>query len=455
MKKIYSVLVLSVCLVVVSIGAFAQSTSGFSNKIAPELLRHDLATLHDTLQKVHPGLYRYKSKQMIDQLFAESLARIDRPMTTIEYYGIISHVVSGIEDGHTECFLPNNLIGEVMGGVKIFPIQLRFIGRQAFVPCDTKTFSAGTEIVAIDGKPIDAIRQELFDHLSSDGSIQTGKYVKVNEGHDPFSYLYLVAYGYKEEFKVAYRNAQGSGVKVLQAGLFGEMECPPAEEQVSRYLNLEYRPDHVAVLTIKSFANERMEKTGEHYADFLAASFAAIKAKKVERLVIDLRENDGGDDGNGELLYAYLTNRPFSYYASVGSVSENFKPEEHPNLAIQQPRESNFSGKVYFLVRGKTYSSAAEFSSVAKSNNRGIFIGEETGGGYYGNTSGARATFFLPASGIRVNLPLNKYVTAVKKTNLKDRGVIPDHVVVPSIDDILQHKDVQLAYALKMAEQNK
>ena len=454
MKKTFSILAFSVCLIVVSMLAAAQSSAVISKKIAPELLKRDLAALQDTLQKVHPGLYRYKDKQTIDRLFAQSLARIDRPMTTVEYYSIVSYLVSGIEDGHTECFLPDNLIGEMMGGVKIFPIQLRFIGKHAFVPCDTKSFPSGTEILSIDGKPIDAIRQDLFAHLSSDGSIQTGKYVKINEGHDPFSYLYLVVNCYHTEFKVEYKNGQGTGFKVLQAVLFNDMECPPAEDKVSKYLDLAYKPDHIAVLTVKSFAGERMQKTGENYADFLEASFAAIKDKKVDRLIIDLRENDGGDDGNGELLYAYLTDKPFPYYAAVGSVSENFKPAEHPNLAIQQSRENNYIGKVYFLVRGKTYSSAAEFSSVAKSNNRGTFIGEETGGGYYGNTSGARATFFLPATGIRVNLPLDKYVTAVKKTTFKDRGVIPDHIVIPSIEDILHQKDVQLDYALKMAGQN-
>jgi hypothetical protein len=58
----------------------------------------------------------------------------------------------------------------------------------------------------------------------------------------------------------------------------------------------------------------------------------------------------------------------------------------------------------------------------------------------------------LPNTRIRVNIPLNKYVMAVKKTKYKDRGIIPDHIIVPTIDDILQNKDVQMDYTLQLAE---
>jgi len=123
---------------------------------------------------------------------------------------------------------------------------------------------------------------------------------------------------------------------------------------------------------------------------------------------------------------------------------------DHPNLGIQQPEADHFDGKVEFLTSGKSFSGAAEFSSIARSNKRGLFIGEETAGGYYGNTSGSKLTLILPNSKIRVNIPVTKYVMAVKKSKYSDRGIIPDYPIVPSINDYIQHKDVQMEFALKL-----
>lgn len=433
----------------------AQSQSELSKPIAPGLLRQDFSALRDTLQKIHAGLYRYKSKAEMDRLFDRCFRQLDHPMSEMAYFAIISELISGIEDGHTECFLPKDFIGQFKTQVRLFPVQPRFIGRKAYVPCDTKDFPAGTEILSIDHRSMGTIRKQLFKHLSSDGSIQTEKQVKINDGHDPFSYLYAVVYGEQAEFVVKYRTKAGvTAVKTIAADYFKNMECPPPGRVIpNRYLELVYQPGNVAVMTIRTFANEYLAGTKENLAEFLAASFKELEDKKVDKLIIDLRENGGGDDSNGALLYSYLTDQPFAYYASLSSTTKTIK--DHPYLvALQQPQKVNYKGKVLFLTSGKSFSGAAEFSSIAKTNNRGDFVGEETGGGYYGNTSGNRITFFLSNTQIKVNIPLFKYVMAVKKTKYKDRGIIPDYTVVPTISDYLQHKDVQIEFALKLMTKN-
>jgi len=432
--------------------AFAQSANDISKQIAPQLLQQDFTSLRDTLQKIHAGLYRYKSKSEMDRLFDRYFKELDHPMSEVAYFAIISQLISGIEDGHTECFLPKDLISQFKTEVKLFPVQLRFIGNNAYVPCDTREFPAGTEILAIDHRSIGTIRKRLFEHLSSDGRIQTEKYVKVNDGHDPFAYLYDVVYGTQENFEVKYKTREGAtAVKMIAADYFKNMECPPPGRVIpSRYLELSYQPGNVVVMTIRTFANEYLVQTKESLANYLAASFKELEDKKINSLIIDLRENGGGDDSNGALLYSYLTDRPFAYYASLSSTTGAIK--DHPDLVeLQQPQKINYKGKVVFLTSGKSFSGAAEFSSIARTNNRGIFIGEETGGGYYGNTSGNRIVFFLPNTQIKVNIPLFKYVMAVRKVKDKDRGTIPDYLIVPSMNDILQHHDVQMDFALKLA----
>src|SRR5690606_1807197 len=72
--------------------------------------------------------------------------------------------------------------------------------------------------------------------------------------------------------------------------------------------------------------------------------------------------------------------------------------------------------------------------------------------GYYGNTGGEMERVILPTTKITVVIPRRKYVLAVRPQKFKDRGVIPDYEVIPGIDDILSNRDVQLEYALKLAE---
>jgi C-terminal processing protease CtpA/Prc len=430
-------------------GAYGQSLSNYSQKIAPEVLKQDFLLLRDSLQSLHAGLYRYKTEHEMNEAFDQSYQLLNHAMTEIDYFAIVSRLISNIEDGHTECFLPQDVIKAIIADVKIFPIQPKFIGDKAYIPCETKEFPAGTEIVKIDGKPINKIREQLFRLLSSDGCIETEKYVKINDGHDPFSYLYYVVNGEKASFKITYSTASGQlAEKEIKADYFPNMECAPVKSPVNQYLSLEYEPNGVALMTLNTFANDLMDQTKENFESFLAASFKELKDKKIAKLIIDLRENGGGEDTNGLLLYRYLADQPFQYYASLNTTRHIVT--DHPNLSTQQPEENHFKGKVEFLIGGKSFSGAAEFSSVARSNERGIFIGEETAGGYYGNTSGSKIALILPNTKVRVNIPLTKYVMAVKKTRFKDRGIIPDYKITPTIRNYLDHKDVQLDLALKL-----
>jgi hypothetical protein len=56
----------------------------------------------------------------------------------------------------------------------------------------------------------------------------------------------------------------------------------------------------------------------------------------------------------------------------------------------------------------------------------------------------------LSASKIRVNIPLVKYVIAVKPAKERDRGIIPDYLVTPTIKNYIDHRDVQMELAIKL-----
>lgn len=299
---------------------------------------------------------------------------------------------------------------------------------------------------------MDEIIQRLFAYITSDGNIQSRKNWEMPED---FQLLYNIVYGAKDSYSITCKTPAGEiKTATLQADTIKNFICASPFSRPDKYLRLSYRPVNIAVLTLATFFNGFLKTTGENFRHFLDSSFNDIKDKKVTKLIIDLRSNQGGNDNNGEMLYSYLTEKPFMYYASEETVKGKITEKDNPDLGWQQADSNNYKGKVYILINGRSFSGTAEFSSIAKSNGRGLFIGEECGGGYYGNTSGGEDMVTLPNTQITVRVPLIKYVLAVKKSRFKDRGVIPDYIIYPTINDIVEKKDSQLEYALQIAQKN-
>jgi C-terminal processing protease CtpA/Prc len=230
-----------------------------------------------------------------------------------------------------------------------------------------------------------------------------------------------------------------------------------------------------AVLTVSSFGES------PDYEGFLKNAFTQLRERRVTNLIIDLRNNGGGEDRNSMLLCSYIAKAPFRYYTSLISNSDHFEaarndadfPAEafrkraipapggrfqvresaHPGLRLQQPLPLAFQGNVYCLVNGLTGSAASEFSAVAYSAGLASFIGEETGGGYLFDTSGPQVHVELPNTKVRVVIPTVRYNLAVKP-EFQHHGLIPAEKVLPTLENIITSHDVVLQRALGLIQQS-
>jgi C-terminal processing protease CtpA/Prc len=84
-----------------------------------------------------------------------------------------------------------------------------------------------------------------------------------------------------------------------------------------------------------------------------------------------------------------------------------------------------------------------------KENNLGIFIGDETGGTYTCNDFSKLYTLKNTKLVMRVATRIVK-TTASSLTN--KHGIIPDHYIVPDIDDYFNNTDMVLNYTLRLIE---
>jgi C-terminal processing protease CtpA/Prc len=220
------------------------------------------------------------------------------------------------------------------------------------------------------------------------------------------------------------------------------------------------------------FIDAKRKKT---MSEFYQESFDAMKVSGTKTLILDLRNNGGGADDLGKQLLSYLLDKPFKYYddlvinaLEIGCTGDRFwqtadqmerRPDgkyrmvKHPNWGLQEPSKPSFAGKVYILINGGSFSTTAEFLSHAQFHKRATFIGEESGGGYYGNTSGQGINLTLPSTNLNVRIPLVSYYLAVGgyEAPAAVRGVLPGHPISYSIEELLEEKDKELTKALELA----
>ncbi len=105
------------------------------------------------------------------------------------------------------------------------------------------------------------------------------------------------------------------------------------------------------------------------------------------------------------------------------------------------------------LIGRKSFSTTAEFCAITYSNKRALFIGEETGGGYYHINGGDLPELTLPHTGIKFQLPMRKYELAVKEYLSKGSPTIPHFYVPQSIQDFLTNQDTEMKYTLNLIKQ--
>lgn len=420
----------------------------FGQKIAPAELKHDIAILKDSLFRLHPGVERYTTKTEVTHIFDSCANSITDSMDVVHFFALANFLIASVKDGHANCRMSRDLMNKYMDTARIFPAMVLFIHQRPFIYCARQNDTLkGSAILSINDEPIDKIMARLFPYIPSDGNIQSRKDWEINEN---FPFLYQIIFGTQDTFRITCKDRNGQLQKVvLKADVWNNIKCPGPLFRPSRYLTLEYKPGGIALLTIRTFLDQFMQQTGEHFEQFMDSAMGDLHKKGITKLVIDVRGNQGGQDVNGAVLYSYLASKPFHYYASLETVKEKLPETAHPNLALQQPRPNAYHGQVRILINGRSFSATAEFAAVARSEERGKFYGEETGGGYYGNTSGDDMMVTLPASGITARIPLVKYTMAVKKTSYSDRGVIPDKIVYPGIMDFINRQtDAQLNAAL-------
>lgn len=469
------------------VAAAAASPAPRTEVHTPAALARDFAVLRSALEEAHGGVYRYRSRAEIDRAFDATASRLTAPMDAIAFYRTVAPTVAAIQDGHTSLVLPEAVTTELRRSAPALPLQVHVSGGRLYVlrdltatPASGADAIAGREIRSINGQPVARILARLRAVQPGDGAIDSARDHRLGAGLR-FNLQHLLMYGASSTYQVEFTNGRPR-TAILQGRPVVDLDQAwterfPADRAPRPPAELGFDGD-VAVLTLRSFEGPADLAETQPMPVFLKAAFQEMKTRGTRALVLDVRDNGGGQDELGRDLLSYLVDRPFPYYSGIyvsrlafsfseyavppGPIPDQFVTRdaggrlrwaEHPNYGSHQPAPEHFSGPVYILMNGGSFSTTAEFLSLLHSRGRATFIGEESGGAYAGNSSGPTMTVTLPHTGLRLRVPLWRYELAVDASRPRDRGVRPDRPVVPRVEDILAGRDPAMSQALRLARQ--
>jgi len=458
MTKLFSILAL---FIVVLANSQSLKTLSIEEQLA------DIEFIKTELQKLHPGIYTYQSELEFETGFESLKVNIKTNQTIFEFYNSVVPVINQIGCGHTTSKVPPKELKKIQKSRKFLPIKIKIIDNKIYITkvlFDNKDLFPGLEIQSVDGVSASEFIKSNLKNYPSDGRILSRKYQSMEKN---FSLDYSQFHYTTDCFNIEVGNKGVSKTLKINGINYKDFLSKTSQPKLDELEFTIIDSISTAIITIRDSKSKKV------FDDFLENSFYQIQMNEISNLIIDVRYDSFNRDSDGAELFSYLTTEPFQYYDKL-EVTENYDvpkgmrwfthyPIEqdstgkyyrktHSQLEIQSPKPKDFSGKVFVLTNGFTFSATSEFSSKIKSTKRGQIIGLETGGSYYGNNSGGMLRKILPNSGIIVYIPPIHYIMAVKDLGNYSRGVIPDITVPENINNIILKQDLIKDTALNLIQ---
>ena len=123
----------------------------------------------------------------------------------------------------------------------------------------------------------------------------------------------------------------------------------------------------------------------------------------------------------------------------------------YENKFFKPVKKNHFDGHLYVLTGGNTFSAATLFAKTVRDQENVTVVGEETGGGAYGNTAWLIPEVVLPRTKVRFRLPLFRLV--IDKNEKKGRGVMPQVEVLPNTEDIRRNVDFKMRKVMELIKE--
>lgn len=369
-----------------------------------------------------------------DRLYLEYLPRVRATSSTAEYYRVLMELCAKLQDGHTNVYPGPELRDTAMARPLLMTqlVEGRVLVRDVLDPALlAQGLVPGTEVVEVDGEPVMAYAgREIAPYVSASTPQDLAQRV--------YGFHFLMGPADKAP-RLGLRDAGGRTFEVaarrVDWGSFGKAAAAHRQPFELRRL-----PGNVAYVALNGFGDSKA-------ADAYLAAFDQIATSAA--LIIDVRNNGGGNSGEGYRVLATLTDKPFAtgkwstrQYLPTYRAWQRPMPDFEGKPGEQQPDgKRHYRGPVAVLTSAGTYSAAEDFVVAYEAMRRGPIVGEATGG-----STGQPLFVQLPGGGMaRI---CTKADTTPDGRAWVGHGIQPTIKAAPTVADLRGGRDTVLAAAL-------
>jgi len=449
MKKLLFITILF-CLPVAA--AFAQDSLIYSKKQVADDIRY----LFKNAADIHPNLYHDISAGELTRKVDLLIAKLPERLSLLTAYGAFAQATAFVNEGHTSLDIPSPIRKSMRAGAfSGIPLQVLSYNDNGF---DANLILPhaqvkNVKVISINGQASSVILNRM---MALKGDLPSFRKV-VALGNFRF---FLSVIGIKQPYAIIYKKADNIG-GIATVNNVSEKEYTDAlvkKPQNDPY-TLTITDDKYAYLNFRAMADY------DRFCHFCDSAFKVLDERKINKLVVDLRENGGGNSGLAHCLLNYITDKPYRMAGdSKRKVSQQFKdyltankdlygdnyndylklpvgsfmPLASGDLTKPESKEHQFKGKVCFLIGPYTFSSANMLAATVKDYRLFTLIGEPTGEA--ANHYGELCTIKLPNTGLVAFTSTTMWVRPNGDAN--DKGAIsPDRLVKRSgtDDNVLQY----------------
>lgn len=412
----------------------AQFTFAQQSKKQQQKWKEDISHVYSQLQERHVDLYHTSSKEELDETYQNLISDLPS-LTDQQILTKLAQFVALVGDGHT---------GFVAGNQKklwfnFLPVKLWYFGDDPYIFSTTGEYKTllGKKLTSINGMPVDKVNELVLSTIGSDNDMEK----KYTASFDMTRPDLLQALGVIESIEeINFKFEDGSTIQLPQLtlkkwrdaewftlnGIYQNGKSP------SQRLSFHFASD----LTLPHLANREYywyevldeqdaiflqyntcwdQKNRPSFTELTTQMLQEIDKKGTQKLIIDIRQNSGGEP----------------------KIAEKFIEE------LQKKEELLKSGNVYVLVGRRTFSAA--LTNAAQLRKIGAITVGEPPRGKPNN----------PSEGRDITTPNKKlWVTVstqmvIRDKDLGDAKYLPvDHLIEQSADDLSQGLDTVFEWVL-------
>ena len=353
--------------------------------MTPDKWREDLRYLATEMPKVHKNLFHAMTREQFDtavRRLDERIPSLSRNQILVEF----ARIVAMVRDGHT--FMP--LFTDPKADFHAFPVNFYFFEDGLFVQSAKPEYAkaAGAKLIKIGNTRAEDAYKLASELVSRDNEMGVRAFAPrllsmpeileglgIIEGTESARYT-LEADGQQFTLEVKavpvaeiVNHLRTSSGKWVDARDNAKAPTPLWLKDTHNNYWFEYLPDSK---TIYVQYNAVQNKPDESIAKFFQRVFAYAESNTFDRLVIDLRNNGGGNNSlNWPIIYGLI-----------------------------RSDKVNQRGKLFAIIGRETFSAAQNCVNQLERHTNVTFVGEPTAGNP--NHYGDPRRLFLPNSGLAV-----------------------------------------------------